>query len=62
MWQEVAYELNVTTNWPEYSKLTDNFVVFVEWEAMDIMNGDLHASIPASKLELLQLEDLAPKI
>ena len=62
LWQEVAYELNVTTNWPEYSKLTDNFVVFVEWEAMDIMNGDLHASIPASKLELLQLEDLAPNV
>ncbi|WP_145412204.1 hypothetical protein [Paenibacillus xylanexedens] len=60
LWQEVAYELNVTTKWSEYSQLTDHFVVFVEWEAMDIMNGDLHASIPAGKLELLRLEDLAP--
>ncbi|WP_434756643.1 hypothetical protein [Paenibacillus amylolyticus] len=62
LWQEVAYELNVTTNWSEYSKLTDYFVVFVEWEAMDVMNGDLHASIPANKLALLQSEDLAPII
>lgn len=62
LWKEVAYDLNETTNWSDYSRLTENFVVFVEWEAMDVMSGDLQESIPPAKLEVLQSEGLAPII
>ncbi|MCP1182946.1 hypothetical protein [Paenibacillus sp. 1781tsa1] len=62
LWKEVAYSLNEKTNWSDYSIMTDNFVVFVEWEAMDVMNGDLQESIPPAKLEVLQSEGLAPII
>ncbi|WDQ35128.1 hypothetical protein PTQ21_13205 [Paenibacillus marchantiae] len=62
LWKEVAYDLNETTNWSAYSGLTENFVVFVEWKAMDVMNGDLQESIPSAKLEVLQSEGIAPRI
>lgn len=62
LWKEVAYALNEKTNWSDYSNLTENFVVFVEWEAMDVMNGDLQESIPSAKLRRLQSEKLAPTV
>ena len=62
LWQEVAYELNETTDWSDYSRLTDNFVVFVEWEAMDVMNGDLHMSMPSAHLKFLQAEGLVASL
>ena len=62
LWKEVAYALNEKTNWSDYSNLTENFVVFVEWEAMDVMNGDLQESIPSAKLRRLQSEELAPTV
>lgn len=60
--KEVAYALNEKMNWSDYSILKENFVVFVEWEAMDVMNGDMQESIPPAKLEVLQSEGLAPII
>lgn len=62
LWKEVAYALNEKTNWSDYSILTENFVVFVEWEAIDVMNGDLQESIPHAKLLRLQSENLAPTV
>ncbi|MBY0118000.1 hypothetical protein [Paenibacillus xylanexedens] len=62
LWKEVAYALNEKTNWSDYPILTENFVVFVEWEAMDVMSGDLQESIPPAKLLSLQSDRLAPTV
>ena len=40
LWQEVAYSLN-ETNWSDYSMLTEDFIVFVDREGLDVTNGEL---------------------
>jgi len=50
---EVAYQLN-GLNWSTTIPVTDDFVVYSEWEAIDVKNGDLERSIPKDKLSLLK--------
>lgn len=59
LWQEVAYSLN-ETNWSDYSMLTEDFIVFVDREGLDVTNGELEKSIPLVKLELLRSKGLVP--
>ncbi|MCA0757065.1 hypothetical protein KP806_18545 [Paenibacillus sp. N4] len=49
---EVAYQLN-TVDWNDLLPVTRDFVLFSEWEAIDVENGDLIRSIPKDKLQLL---------
>ncbi|WP_342431335.1 hypothetical protein [Neobacillus sp. FSL H8-0543] len=49
---EVAKELN-TFNWNEILPLTEDFVVYSDWEAIDVSNGDLLRSVPKEKIEIL---------
>lgn len=57
LWQEVAYALNEMI-WSDYPLLTENFVVFVDWEGMDVLNGGFEESVPLTKLEMLRSEGL----
>lgn len=59
LWQEVAYALNEMI-WSDYPLLTENFVVFVDWEGMDVLNGGFEESVPLTKLEMLRSEGLFP--
>ncbi|OCA87936.1 hypothetical protein A8F94_08900 [Bacillus sp. FJAT-27225] len=49
---EIAMELN-SYNWGEFLPVTEDFVVFSEWEAIDVENGDLVPSIPQEKMNVL---------
>ncbi|OXM14673.1 hypothetical protein [Paenibacillus herberti] len=59
LWHEVAYDVNAT-NWSDYPLLTDEFVLFVDWLDIDVLDGDLEKSIPLWKLEILQSKGLLP--
>lgn len=50
---EVAYQLNLF-DWSEILPITTDFVVYSDWEAIDIENGDLERSIPKEKLLILK--------
>ncbi len=55
---EVAYQLN-SYNWSEILPVTTDFVLYSEWEAIDVENGDLEKSIPKEKLLILKEQGLA---
>lgn len=46
---EVSMKLN-EYDWSEILEITDDFIVFVDWEAWD---GDLSSSVPKEKIEKL---------
>ncbi|WP_078555940.1 hypothetical protein [Bacillus alkalicellulosilyticus] len=54
---ELAQEFN-KYNWNEILPITDDFVVFSEWEEIDVINGDLKRSIPKEKLNKLKDKNL----
>jgi hypothetical protein len=49
---EVAKELN-TYDWSDILSLTEDFIVYSDWEAIDVKNRDLLPSIPERKIEKL---------
>jgi hypothetical protein len=55
---EVAYQLNCIS-WNDIFPVTQDFVVYSEWEAIDIEGGDLVRSIPVEKLQVLRGKGLA---
>ncbi|MZQ81075.1 hypothetical protein GQF01_02860 [Paenibacillus sp. 5J-6] len=55
---EVAYQLN-SFDWSEIIPVTNDFVLYSEWEAIDLNGGDLIKSIPLEKLHLLKAKSLA---
>ncbi|SOB98514.1 hypothetical protein SAMN05880501_10235 [Ureibacillus xyleni] len=54
---EVAQQLN-SYNWSEILTITEDFVVFSDWESIDVANGDLESSIPKEKLEIIKAKNL----
>ncbi|SFJ59877.1 hypothetical protein SAMN02799624_05188 [Paenibacillus sp. UNC496MF] len=54
---EVANQLN-NVDWKDSLPITDEFVVYSEWEAIDVTNGDLEKSLPEEKLYLLKKRGL----
>ncbi|MOA59034.1 hypothetical protein D3C78_1835570 [compost metagenome] len=60
LWQEVAQAVN-ETNWSQYPLLSNDFIVYVDWEGLDVIDGDLEASVPLLKLEVLRSKGLLPK-
>ena len=52
-WQEVAYALN-ELEWSRYFPVTDDFVVFVNWEGIEIDNGEQLKAIPGHRQEKLR--------
>ncbi|UQZ33457.1 hypothetical protein C2I18_07720 [Paenibacillus sp. PK3_47] len=50
---EVALQLN-SLDWTEVLPVTPDFVLYSDWEALDVENGDLERSIPKEKLLLLR--------
>ncbi|OPH50022.1 hypothetical protein BC351_36625 [Paenibacillus ferrarius] len=55
---EVAYELN-SFDWSGVLPITSDFVIYSEWEAIVVEDGDLTRSIPTEKLQLLKEQGLA---
>ncbi|MRN57269.1 hypothetical protein [Paenibacillus monticola] len=47
-WQEVAYSLN-EVDWSEYFPVTDDFVVFVDWDGIEIDNDEQLKAIPVHR-------------
>ncbi|MDR6879639.1 hypothetical protein [Bacillus sp. 3255] len=58
LWYEVALELN-REDWSKYSPLTEDFVIFVDEEGLELK--DLARSIPQEKLNLLRSNGLINK-
>jgi|GEM_PF-6119607 len=58
LWQEVAYTVN-ETDWSDFPLLSEDFVLFVDWEGLDII--ELEKSIPGHKMEILGSKGLLPK-
>ncbi|AKG35297.1 hypothetical protein [Paenibacillus durus] len=56
-WQEVAYSLN-ESDWSEYLPVTDDFVIFVDWEEVDFAQGEHLQGIPEHKQEILRAKGL----
>lgn len=54
---ELAQEFN-NYNWNEILPITYDFVVYSEWEAIDVINGDLKRSIPKEKFNRLKDKNL----
>ncbi|SOC44246.1 hypothetical protein [Ureibacillus acetophenoni] len=54
---ELAQELN-QYNWSEILPITEDFVVYSDWEAIDVTNGDLERSIPIEKLNIIKDKQL----
>lgn len=54
---EIAYELN-NLDWSGMIPTSDDFVVYSDWESIDVDNGDLVRSIPRKKYELLEKKGL----
>lgn len=52
-WQEIAYSLN-EIDWSEHFFVTDDFVVFVEWEGIEIDMGEQLKAIPEHRQEKLR--------
>lgn len=50
---EVAKRLN-SLDWKSFFNITDDFVVYSDWEAIDVQNGDLALSVPIEKIEKLR--------
>jgi hypothetical protein len=55
---DVAYQLN-SLDWSAILPVTPDFVIFSDWEDIDVENGDLHRSIPPDKLAILKESGLA---
>lgn len=49
---EVANKLN-TYNWSDIIPTSDDFVVYSDWESIDVSQGDLVKSLPQEKIEIL---------
>lgn len=49
---EAAKQLN-TYNWSDIISISDDFVVYSDWESIDVANGDLARSIPREKIDIL---------
>jgi len=60
LWDEVAYAIN-EHDWSESIPITDDFIVYVDWEGLDVSKGGLLNSIPYHKLELLREKGLLNK-
>jgi len=54
---EVAYQLN-SVDWSAILPVTTDFVLYSDWEAIDVENGDLVRSIPNEKLLILKEQSL----
>ena len=54
---DVAYQLN-HKNWDNTIPVTDDFVVYSDWDDIDVENGDLKRSIPDEKIKLLKEKGL----
>lgn len=54
---ELAQEFN-QYNWSEILPITDDFVVYSDWEAIDVINGDLERSIPKEKFNIIKDKQL----
>jgi hypothetical protein len=50
---EVAKRLN-EYDWKCSFKLAEDFVVYSDWEAIDVENGDLSLSVPLAKINILK--------
>lgn len=59
-WHEVAYAIN-ELDWSESIPITDDFIVYVDWEGLDVSKGGLLNSIPYHKLEILRQKGLLKK-
>lgn len=59
LWQEVAYTVN-ESNWFLHPVLTEDFIVFIDWSGMDIVNGDLEECVTPTKLEIIRSKGLLP--
>ncbi|WP_150272881.1 hypothetical protein [Paenibacillus tepidiphilus] len=55
---EVAYQLN-SLDWSRILPVTTDFVLYSDWEELDVENGDLERSIPKEKLIILKELGLA---
>lgn len=55
---EVAYQLN-SLDWSGILPVTIDFVLYSDWEELDVENGDLERSIPKEKLTILKEFGLA---
>lgn len=55
---DVAFYLN-SLDWSGVLPVTYDFVVYSDWEAIDVENGDLERSIPKEKLLILKESGLA---
>jgi hypothetical protein len=54
---DVAFQLN-QKNWDNIIPVTDDFVVYSDWDDIDVENGDLMRSIPDEKIKLLKEKGL----
>ncbi|MCM3130609.1 MULTISPECIES: hypothetical protein [unclassified Paenibacillus] len=63
LWHEVTYAINATV-WSKYpllsELLSEDFVLFVDWEGLDVTKGELEKSIPLSKRKMLKSKGLLP--
>lgn len=59
LWQEVAYAVNERDAFHN-EMLSDDFIVFVDWEGIDVTGGELEANFPPSILDRLRSKGLLP--
>ncbi|MDF2922752.1 MAG: hypothetical protein K0R57_1666 [Paenibacillaceae bacterium] len=57
LWQEVSMELN-KLDWKALIPVTEAFVIYIDEEALDVVNGDLALSVPNDKLLFLESKGL----
>lgn len=57
LWQEVATELN-QKDLSDQLPVTEDFIVFVDWEGFDVKKGDLEKILPEEKIEMLRVNGL----
>ncbi|MBB3112252.1 hypothetical protein FHS18_004338 [Paenibacillus phyllosphaerae] len=57
LWHGVAMELNMR-DWTDRIPATDTFVIFIDEEALMVVNGDLEHSVPSKKIRMLKEKGL----
>jgi DNA-binding cell septation regulator SpoVG len=57
LWQEIAYGLN-QLDWSNQLPVTDDFIVFVDWEGLDVKKGGLEKCLPEEKNQALRAKGL----
>ncbi|MFE5322204.1 hypothetical protein ACFQ88_26360 [Paenibacillus sp. NPDC056579] len=61
LWYDVVQELNLQ-DWSGILPITDDFVIYVDEEALNVKKGDLAKSIPSNKVDVLYAKGLLSTI